>query len=1226
MSLVNAGTFEGLIRSLDSDPLRRGKQFEKITKWWLQNDPIHSRDVKKVWLWDEWPDRPGRDIGVDLVAEMRDGSLCAIQSKCFDMGRDIPKSELDSFVSAASTRTFKHRWLVASTDGLSANARRMLRDNHVTQILFSYLDSLEGFWPASFDALGGTPTIVKASPRPHQQDAIRDVVEGLSKVSCGQLIMACGTGKTLTALWITEALEPSTTLVLVPSLSLLSQTLSEWAKNANTKWDYLCVCSDETVNKSDDSPISTTEELPFDVTTKPADIAAFLERRGRKIIFSTYQSSAQVAKAQKTAGKKFDLVICDEAHRLTGKNDAEFATALDDTKIPAKKRLFMTATPRTFTANVKAMASERGVEITSMDDETVFGRELHKLSFGQAIEKELLTDYRVVIVGVTDPQVQELIDQRELVSVAGTVETDARTLAAHIGLAKATKDYDLKRTISFHGRIKTAQQFAQQHATIVEWMPDDQKPSGTIWADTITGAMSSSERRKLLNKLKADVPGQHALLSNARCLTEGVDVPSLDGVAFIDPRSSQVDIIQAVGRAIRKSDDKALGTIILPVLIPHDADTEHSLDDSAFKPIWAILNALRSHDESFAQSLDQIRTDCGRNIPPNSSPEKIIIDLPFELENGVNAFSSSLQLKIVENCSNSWFEELGNLISYAEQQGHIRVPQKFRQGEHRLDMWLSRQRTLYKSGELHSDRIKTLENFHNLNTRSVEWSWVPSEYSWETGIASLQKFVDKEGHARVPYLHMEGDFNLYQWVINARNKYKTGQISGNKIEQLENMPGWSWSPHETQWQKVFSEYQSLISNPDQIQVIPQQLKSWINNQRVRYRNGDLEDHKVDLLEATPGWVWEKTDDSWQNAFELLRRYLQLNQMAYPASGTKFEGFDIAGWTSNQRLKFSRNQLSHDQQNQLESLPGWSFNPSHVKIEGKIDALERFCIREKTSEIPDDTIEAGVRLDVFAKWIRLGKHKLTSKQIERLERVPYWSWDPVADLWDDFIHSLLQYIDREQNTKVPRDHIEGTFPLGKWCRRIRLLKNQNTLELEFIRQLDHVPEWKWSIRESSAIGSTNKLYADKAFPLIEEFCTINGHSIVPIGYTVDGMRLDTWVNGVRNRYRRSVLAESTIQRLEGIQEWAWDTAQHEWSKAVTLVSNFAAEFKHTGLPRDLIVDGFEIGKWCRHIRIKKGKGELSEDQIESLESIPSWKWHYTVNEQKQHRKSYQSRTK
>jgi predicted helicase len=257
-----------------------------------------------------------------------------------------------------------------------------------------------------------------------------------------------------------------------------------------------------------------------------------------------------------------------------------------------------------------------------MDDETVFGKELHKLSFGQAIEKELLTDYRVVIVGVTDPQVQELIDQRELVSVAGTIATDARTLAAHIGLAKATKDYDLKRTISFHGRIKTAQEFAQQHAAIVEWMPDDHKPLGTIWADTITGAMNSSDRRKLLNKLKADAPGQHALLSNARCLTEGIDVPSLDGVAFIDPRSSQVDIIQAVGRAIRKANNKALGTIVLPVLIPHDADADSALQNSEFKPIWAILNALRSHDDEFASELSQLRTEIGRSGTVGILPSK----------------------------------------------------------------------------------------------------------------------------------------------------------------------------------------------------------------------------------------------------------------------------------------------------------------------------------------------------------------------------------------------------------------------------------------------------------------------------------------------------------------------------------------------------------------------------------------------------------------------------
>jgi predicted helicase len=257
----------------------------------------------------------------------------------------------------------------------------------------------------------------------------------------------------------------------------------------------------------------------------------------------------------------------------------------------------MTATPRTYTTAVKTKAEERGVEITSMDDEHIYGPVLHKLSFGEAIKQELLSDYRVLIVGITDPQVQDLIVHRELVSVNDSVTTDARTLAAHIGLAKATKDYNLKRTISFHSRIKTADQFARDHAKILEWLPESHKPSGDTWTGTISGAMNTGDRRKLLTQLRLDSQDRHAILTNARCLTEGVDVPSLDGVAFIDPRSSQVDIIQAVGRAIRKSENKEVGTIVLPVLIPTDSDAEHALEDTAFKPIWAILNALRSHEE-----------------------------------------------------------------------------------------------------------------------------------------------------------------------------------------------------------------------------------------------------------------------------------------------------------------------------------------------------------------------------------------------------------------------------------------------------------------------------------------------------------------------------------------------------------------------------------------------------------------------------------------------------
>ena len=381
----NNTSFNSLLASLSPDALTRGKQFERLVKWWLTQDPIWSRKIKNVWLWDEWPDYPGRDIGIDLVAEMTDGTLCAVQAKCFDENRDIPKSELDSFISAASHRTFQHCLLVATTDGLSANAKRMLADQHVVRVMRSDLETSLDVWPASIDELSA-PAQPHASPRPHQNLAITDVTNGFQGNSRGQLIMACGTGKTLTALWTKETLKPETTLVLVPSLNLLAQTLSEWAKNSLSPWQYLCVCSDDTVNKLDDQPISTVADLPFGVTTNPADIAKFLSLGGERIIFSTYQSSAQVAKAQEQSGVSFDLVICDEAHRLTGKTDADYATVLDEKKIVGQKRLFMTATPRTYTTAARTKAEERGVEITSMDDEHVYGPVLHKLSFGDAIK------------------------------------------------------------------------------------------------------------------------------------------------------------------------------------------------------------------------------------------------------------------------------------------------------------------------------------------------------------------------------------------------------------------------------------------------------------------------------------------------------------------------------------------------------------------------------------------------------------------------------------------------------------------------------------------------------------------------------------------------------------------------------------------------------------------------------------------------------------------------
>jgi superfamily II DNA or RNA helicase len=1008
----------------------------------------------------------------------------------------------------------------------------------------------------------------------------------------------------LTALWITEALEPSTTLVLVPSLSLLSQTLSEWAKNANSKWDYLCVCSDETVNKSDDSPISTTDELPFDVTTKPADIAAFLERRGRKIIFSTYQSSAQVAKAQKAAGKKFDLVICDEAHRLTGKNDAEFATALDDTKIPAKKRLFMTATPRTYTASVKAKASERGVEITSMDDETVFGRELHKLSFGQAIEKELLTDYRVVIVGVTDPQVQELIDQRELVSVAGTIATDARTLAAHIGLAKATKDYDLKRTISFHGRIKTAQEFAQQHAAIVEWMPDDHKPLGTIWADTITGAMNSSDRRKLLNKLKADAPGQHALLSNARCLTEGIDVPSLDGVAFIDPRSSQVDIIQAVGRAIRKANNKALGTIVLPVLIPHDADADSALQNSEFKPIWAILNALRSHDDEFASELSQLRTEIGRSGTVGILPSKIEIDLPLDINLLIPDFANKLQVAIIEQSTAPWEFWFGLLQKYVNEFDNSFVPHNYLSNNFKLGFWVNSQRTKYKAGSLPKDRIEKLESI-------LQWTWNQQELIWESNFNLLIEFTHEFGSPTVPSEpeHYKGQ-KLWFWTQMQRSRYKKGALEQDRVDLLESLPGWTWSLRDDKWEewlkllKRFAASTGSCRVPQSLIYESKNLGRWASKQRTRYRKGVLEVDRIRILEAINGWTWEPDQESWDLAFSALNKFHNENSHAVPPQTMEVDGIRLGLWVSHQRMRYNAGKLSDHEVRKFESLTDWSWDVLEDSWEGFYQLLQAFGERNGKANPPKAFEDNDLPLGAWVSRQRVlyKKGKLRTDRIARLEELAGWTWDKEIDVWESNFIKLTNYTSEFGTANPPQSYRDGVSKLGTWAHSQRTKFRNGSLNAEFAKRLESLPGWTWNPLDGIWESTYEKLLA-----LASEF----KHASIPKSIDDPELKeLAGWISRQRQSHRQKTLDEQKIKLLESLPGWTWKPHDESWDMYFRLLKDYQKEFGHAlvsqSRSRDLF-KGHDIATWVNSQRTRYKKGGLEPDRILKLETIDGWSW-------------------
>jgi predicted helicase len=493
--------------------------------------------------------------------------------------------------------------------------------------LRSDLEAAQVQWPASpADLRPRRPP--RKKPFPHVKEAIRATMKGFARTDRGQLIMACGTGKTLAAMWISERLDAQRTLILAPSLSLLAQTLREWSANASKPFDYLAVCSDQTV-VGEDEFVPHTSELGLPVTTDPDVIAAFLRRRGRRVVclrpINPRRRSPPPSRIEPLA---FHLAIADEAHRCAGRVGTEFTTILDAKQIKSKRRLFMTATPRLYTPRVLHEAGQLDVEVASMDNDAVFGPVLHRLSFGEAIERDLLSDYQVVVVGVDDQTYRAYAERGEFITRDGARITDARTLAAQIGLAKTIRKYDLNRVISFHGRVKAAREFSAEVPDVIKWMPAGVRPAGTLWSNHVSGAMTSGHRDRLLLRFQDLAPKERGLLSNARCLGEGVDVPTLDGVAFIDPRRSTIDIVQALGRAIRKAPDKKLGTIVLPVFISSDDEPDQVLNESTFKHVWDVLKALRAHDEALGEELDELRRGLGARRAAPRRPGKIKLDVP----------------------------------------------------------------------------------------------------------------------------------------------------------------------------------------------------------------------------------------------------------------------------------------------------------------------------------------------------------------------------------------------------------------------------------------------------------------------------------------------------------------------------------------------------------------------------------------------------------------------
>ncbi|GAB2561314.1 DEAD/DEAH box helicase [Nocardia heshunensis] len=1184
------GTFVELFDLLDTRAAVRGKQFEHLCKWFLTNDPTYRATLRRVWLWDDWPGRWAADAGIDLVAEDHDRKLWAIQAKAYAPDYVVTKNDVNKFLAESSRAIFSFRLLIATTDKLHHIARRTINDQekHVSFVGLSDLLTSAVDWPSDPADLRPSPLPNPTTPRDYQQEAIHNVVGGFETADRGQLIMACGTGKTLTSLFIKEKLDAERTLVLLPSLSLLKQTMQVWRAHGMKAFESLPVCSDETVAQNTDEAVAHTSELGLPVTTEPAEIAAFLSRQsGPRVVFSTYQSSPRIAAAFALEQlPAFDLVVADEAHRIAGDESTVFATVLEADAIKARRRLFMTATPRYYTGRIRKAARDVEMEVASMDDASRFGEVFHRLSFGEAISRKLLTDYQVAIVGVDDATYREWAERGTLV-VRGRKATDARTLASQIGLAKAMRKYDLHRIISFHSRVARAREFASEMPDVIDWMPAHQRPNGTLWTGYVSGEMTAGERHVQLRQLRECEDGDRGLLANARCLSEGVDVPTLDGVAFIDPRRSEVDIVQAVGRAIRLAEDKTVGTIVLPVFIDTETDPESALDDSSFKPVWDVVNALRAHDEDLAEQIDTIRRELGRKGGRARVPDKIHFDVSPRVS---ASFARAFDVRLVEKTSARWEFWCGLLGRHAAENGTARIPVELVVEGFPLGQWASVQRGQYSKGKLSDDRRSKLEELPG-------WSWDVLSDQWDVWIGLMNKFIAEHGHANVPFPYMIGEYNLRSWVATQRGLFRRGRLSEERIWELEALPGWLWDVLDDVWQQNYNALEQFAERighsrtPQRHMENGLKLGTWVAVQR-RTRE-EMSPERRALLDALPGWSWDPFADRWETSYAELVQFTRREGHARVPNSHCENDVPLGKWVTHQRSR--RDKLTVEQRTRLETLPGWNWDARSDMWHRKFALLQQFQRREGQALVPQGHVEDHIKLGSWVNEQRNRREEISTERRALLESTPGWAWDPHTAAWERGYCALVEFVDRKGHARVPAEYVEGKVKLGGWVGEQRV--SQRTMSQDRKMRLEGIPGWSWNSVEDSWMENLEKL---RAFAIRE------GHANVPVDHTENGLKLGQWT-----RLRRSEHLELAPERkalLEAIPGWFWGKkSDYVWNQKYRVLEQFVIREGHACVKDGHIEDKVKLGVWVREQRRNYATGKLSAERQHRLEKVVGWDW-------------------
>jgi superfamily II DNA or RNA helicase len=1072
-----------------ADTVEMGDALEILVEALLHLDKVLN--AKDVWVVGSIPSHirkalnlPNDSKGIDGVYEDQAGNYIPYQVKYRTDMDTLPYAEISPFLGITE-KSLQDRMIFTNARKLSVDVANR------TGVRSFRADKFHELTEADFKGIYAWLTDKKVEPfkpwppLPHQKEAIEKITAGLKEADRTTAVMACGTGKTLVALWAAEAQQPKTVLVLVPSLALLSQTLPDWCKQTSwgKRFRYLCVCSDASVDRETqkDGYALSQQDLEFSVTTEPKGVKDFLagNKDGVNVIFSTYQSAEVVAEGLK--GQIVDLGIFDEAHKTTGDKEGLFAFGLSDKNIRIKKRLFLTATPRHY--KLSKRDKDGDFQVVSMSDETVYGKVSYRLPFSAAVAAGIIVPYKVIISVSLNKEVDAELLRRGSTRVRRD-EIQAKWVANQIALKRAIEKTGASKIITFHSRVNLAEEFAGDSAR------GFQEHVKGFDVFHVNGGQNAADRKALLEDFKAAPKG---LITNARCLTEGVDVPAVDMVAFVDPRKSKIDIAQAAGRAMRqsKATNKKLGYIVVPLFIEQKkGETEaEAFTRSGFDEVAEVLGAMLESDDDLVDTIKELQEARGRGdkFNPRQLHEKIEVIGPTI---NLDKLTQSIDVEILDRLGFSWDRWFGLLQKFYKKEGHCRVAAKLELEGVKLGRWVSVQRL--KKEDLTPDKVKRLN--------SLKFSWGPLTEQWEEGFEGLKKFQKRKGHCMVPQDYFFEGLRLGSWVL--RGRQNKSQLTVEQISLLDAL-GFSWDPYTEHWDKCLRELEKFRKTvghcrvPRKNQVNGLNLGVWVDSQR--HNKDKLTAEQIRRLDAL-GFSWDPHTDTWEQGFSALLQFQKSEghcrvaaKFTHPVSG-----FKLGSWVSTQRLK--KSQLTVDKLKRLNSI-GFTWDPISEQWEVGFAALVAFHQRHGHCRPAKSTTSPDLKVGTWVAKQRQNKRRLTTEQIRRLDALGF-SWDPHMDTWEQGFSALQLFKESEGHCRVPQTYLFNDFKLGSWVARQRNTKMQ--LKSEQIGRLN-------------AIGFSWDPYSEHweyAFNLLKAFRKREGHCRVTDGHMEGDLQLGNWVKKQR----------------------------------------------------------------------------------------------------------------